>query len=117
MAEFIRGNGYKYDSENDSSYRCNYYFDVTVLQFCRIERHSSRFGISVEEKTYNFINFDRPKVEYEQIINDNDYCNVFNKMYHTLVVKNRNGDICNNNELIRDTEYCVNNNISKQYNT
>jgi len=109
MAEFIRGNGYKYTSSNESTYRCKYYFDVTVLQFCRIERHSSRFGISVEEKTYNFINFDMSKAEYETVINNDDYCDVFNKIFYKLIIKNRNGDICNNNELIKDTEYCVNN--------
>lgn len=111
MAEFIKGNGYKYDSSNENTYRCKYYFDVTVLQFCRIEKQSSRFEESIEEKTYNFINFNRSKDAYEAIIDNNEYCDVFNKVFHRLVVKKRNGDICNNDELIKDTEYCVNNDL------
>lgn len=97
MAEFIRGNGYRYKASNESTYRCNYYFDVTVFEFCRVE------------KTYNFINFERSKEEYEEIINSNDYCEVFNLMFDRLTVRDGNGDICNNNELIKDIEYYVNN--------
>jgi len=96
MAEFIRGNGYKYNSSNDSTYRCKYYFDVTVLQFFRLG------------EVFNFINFYRSREEYEQIINDDEYCDVFNKIFYKLVVKKKNSDICNNNELIKDTEYCLN---------
>jgi len=102
MTELIKGSEYEYlYSRDQSTLICKYFFDVTVYQFCEPETSYRK------ERTYNFINFSRSKEEYEEIINDNIYCEKFNKIFHKLIIKYKNGDICDTNGLIIGIEYCI----------
>lgn len=133
MVEFIKGIEYSFEYGEDIFNKCQYYFDVTLLEF---SYEYKIFRGTINKANISFINFDKPIEEYNRIINDDSLVpgavapsavapsaaapstpttpgtpvvNI-NKIFERLIIQNNNEakDICDNNNLIRDTKYLVN---------